>query len=115
MNHLHWPKVLGHSDDAVADFQRCLELQRGSGPGNEKPYYLRTHVALGDAYTKAEMYDEAREGWHEGQTLFPDAADLAERLAIEDHDKLLDYVLAQRSLAQGIDTDLSFLDTDGGM
>ncbi|MFQ5495009.1 MAG: FG-GAP-like repeat-containing protein, partial [Phycisphaerae bacterium] len=27
MNHLYWPRALRHSDDAVADLERCLEIQ----------------------------------------------------------------------------------------
>jgi len=113
MNHLHWPKVLRHSDDAVADFKRCIDLQKRTGSGNERPYYLRTHVALGDAYTKAGHPDEARKAWGEGLKLFPGAKELNQRLAIDDDDRLLDTVQSKRSLDQGIDTDVSFVDHKG--
>jgi len=112
MNHLHWPRALRHSDDAAADLRRCLELQAREGGGAAKPYYLRPHVALGDALTKAKAYAEARAAWRVGQQHFPDARALAERLAIEDDVELLKYVEEQRSLERPIDTDLSFLDRE---
>ncbi|MCP4593403.1 MAG: hypothetical protein GY842_21920, partial [bacterium] len=41
MNHLHWPKVLGHSDDAIADFTRCVELQAETERRPRPAYHLR--------------------------------------------------------------------------
>jgi tetratricopeptide (TPR) repeat protein len=111
MNHLHWPMAFGHSDDAIADLKSCIELQKQNGYSNKRQYCLRTHIALGDAYTKNKQYDQARKAWSEALQLFPGAQQLKERLAISDDEKLLDYVKAQRSLDKGIDTDLSFLDS----
>jgi len=111
MNHLHWPRALRHSDDAAADLTHCLKLQaRAAGP--PKDYYLRTHVALGDAYTKADKPDLARRAWREALKLFPDSPELKARLAVPDDAKLLKYVERQRNLEQPIDTDLSFLDRE---
>ena len=112
MNHLHWPRALLHSDAAAADFRRCLELQRKDEAEDTKPYLVRPHIGLGDAYTKAEQYDSARKAWSQGLQLFPTSSELKERLAIKANHKLLEYVEAKRSLDQPIDTDLSFLNTD---
>lgn len=107
MNHLHWPRALLHSDDAARDLARCVELQeRDAEP---KPYYLRSYVALGDAYTKNKQYDQARAAWRRGLKFFPRAQELRDRLAIADNGQLLKYVEDQRSLERPIDTDLAFV------
>lgn len=111
MNHLHWPRALLHSDDAAADFRRCMTLQTGDDKIG-KQYYLRSFVGLGDALTKAKRYDAARKAWRDGKTLFPEAPELAERLAIANDADLLEFVESQRSLEQPIDTSLAFLDKE---
>ena len=78
------------------------------GGGNEHAYYLRTHVALGDAYAKNKQYDEARTTWQAALTLFPEAEELTQRLAVTGNPTLLDFVQDQRNLEQAIDTDLTF-------
>ncbi len=113
INHLHWPRALLHNDAAAEDLARALELQERRG--DLQPGYLTVYVALGDAYTKAGEYKNAREAWKAGQRRFPDAPQLKERLAIEDNGELLSYVLKNRSLDQPIDTDLSFVDGIPGL
>jgi hypothetical protein len=110
MNHLHWPRALRHSNDAAADFERCLELQLGAGKPNAKDYYLRTYVGLGDAYAKNKEYRNARRAWGDGFKVFPKSTELTERLAITDNGALLEYVQTERSLEQPIDTGLTFFD-----
>ena len=112
MNHLHWPRVLGHTADAVADFKRCIELQQPDTPGNTKPYYSRGYIGLGDAHTKAKQYDQARKVWREGLKRFPQSTELKGRLAVRSDSALLEYVGAKRSLDNPVDTDFSFLDSD---
>lgn len=110
MNHLHWPRALRHSDDAVADLERCAHLQERSG--RLEPHHLRIYVCLGDAYTKAKEYDRARQAWRRGLKYFAAARELTDRLQIKDATGLLKYVESQRSLEKPIDTDLSFLDRE---
>jgi tetratricopeptide (TPR) repeat protein len=112
MNHLYWPRALRHSQDATVDFTRCIELQEQRGAGKPKPYYLLCYVALGDAYAKDGKPDKARHAWRQGLKLFPAAAELKTRLAIEDNAALLKFVENRRSLDQPIDTDLTFLDRE---
>jgi len=109
MNHLHWPRALRHSDDAVEDFKRCIELQDKDPKRDQKPYYLRSYVGLGDAHTKAKQYDDARKAWRQGLELYPESKQLKDRLAISDNGDLLDFVESVRNLEQPIDTSLSFL------
>ncbi len=110
MNHLHWPRALRHSDDAAADLETCRKLQLESGDQKAKPYYVRTYIALGDAYTKAKEYDKAREAWKDGLAVFPETVELHSRLAIAENKSLLAFVEDKRNLQQPVDTDLSFLD-----
>jgi tetratricopeptide (TPR) repeat protein len=100
MNHLHWPRALRHSAEAVEDFQRCLEL--------EPRRHERIYVLLGDAHAKNGSFGEARRVWREGQALFPRSRALVDRLALGDDDAVLTFVERARSLEQPIDTDLSF-------
>ena len=110
MNHLHWPRALLHSDAAAADLARCIELQRKSESAGPENYFVRTYVALGDAFAKAKKYDRARDAWRQGTKLFTASRELKERLSITDDSALLKYVESKRSLEQPIDTGLSFLD-----
>jgi hypothetical protein len=112
MNHLYWPRALRHSDDAVADLTRCLELPFGDpdAPSDARAPLLRVHVGLGDAHAKAKRPEEARRAWERGLEAFSESTELKERLAKVGAGDLLAYVESQRSLEQRIDTDLSFLD-----
>src|ERR1019366_5127505 len=112
INHLHWPRALRHSADAVQDLSRCVELQQRTGKSDLKPYYLLPYVALGDAYTKDRQMAKARQTWRQGLKLFPEAKRLKDRLAINDDTQLLKYVEGQCSLDRPIDTDLSFMDRE---
>jgi len=113
MNHLHWPRALLHSNDAVADFRRCISLQTRDSAGRRE-FHLRAYVGLGDALTKAKRYAEARDAWREGLKLFPDSVELTERLKWNRDDELLTFVETERSLEQPIDTSLAFLDKEPG-
>ena len=114
MNHLHWPRALRHSADAVLDFSRSLEIQQAEqrASGRSKPYYERTYILLGDAQAKNRSYEKARRVWRDGLALFPQSNDLQERLAVQEDEALLAHVEARRSLEQPIDTNFSFLDTE---
>ncbi|MBX3395641.1 MAG: VCBS repeat-containing protein [Phycisphaerae bacterium] len=110
-NHLHWPRSLLHSKDAISDFRRCIELQRRSGDESMTPYFVRTYVGLGDAYVKDKDYAAARAAWREGLDRFPEDSDIKARLSLTDDSALLRFVEDQRSLERRIDTDLGFLES----
>jgi hypothetical protein len=110
MNHLHWPRVLRHADDAVKDFKRCVQLQERDPARTSKPHYVRTHVGLGDAHVKAKAYDQAIAAWRKGLQQFPNSAELQERLAIQGHAAMLEFVGRKRGLDRPVDTSLAFLD-----
>jgi tetratricopeptide (TPR) repeat protein len=110
MNHLHWPRALRHQDNAVADFRRCLELQRAEEGANGPGYYVRPYILLGDALAKDGSDNEARQAWRDGLRIFPGSPELRERLEIDKNEALLEFVLERRSLEAPIDTDFSFID-----
>lgn len=110
MNHLHWPRALRHSDDAVVDLRRAIELQHANPADPNVGADDRSYVALGDAHCKAKQYDLAKKAWLEGLAKFPDSVDLLERLVLKSGGEQLGFVEDRRSLEQPIDTSLSFLD-----
>ena len=109
-NHLHWPRALGHADDAAADFARAVEMQRALPGGGREREHREAYVRWGDALTKDGRYDEARRAWRQGLAAFPGDEQLAARLALAGDAEQLAYVEDQRSLEREIDTDLSFLE-----
>lgn len=111
INHLHWPRALRHSDDAVADLEATVALQERQ-PGPAPAFFLRAYVALGDAYVKNGEVEKGRIAWRRGLKVFPAAAELTERLGNDEQSAVLVFVDQKRSLQQPIDTDFSFLDRD---
>ena len=109
MNHLHWPRALRHSDDAVVDFKRCLDIQSRDAAADTRGYYERTYILLGDAHAKNKAYDQARRVWRDGLKVFPRSQAMKDRLAIAGDRALLAYVEAERSLERPIDTDFGFV------
>ena len=106
MNHLHWPRALRHSADAARDLRRCIEIQQQAAERHD--YFVKPHVALGDALGKMGDYAAARQIWRRALEMFPGTSELERRLALGDDDALLEYINDQRSLERAIDTDLSF-------
>jgi hypothetical protein len=113
-NHLYWPRALRHSDDAVTDFLRCIAIQESTANKSGSAYFVRTHVALGDAYAKGGRYDEARAAWRAGLDRFPESDELHERIRERSDAELLKFIEARRNLEEPIDTNLSFLDPGRG-
>jgi enediyne biosynthesis protein E4 len=110
MNHLHWPRALRHSDDAVQDFETCMKLQDADGASGVREYYERVFVALGDAHAKNKDYAAARKTWRAGLKAFPDSQAIATRLKIVDDKSLLRFVEDVRGLEKPIDTGFAFLE-----
>ncbi len=110
MNHLHWPRMLRHSDDAIADFEICLAMQ-GAG-GGTKPHHERTYIALGDSHAKNKSYASARKIWQDGLKLFPESEAIKTRLAIKKDRKLDKFVMDARSLENPIDTNFAFIERE---
>lgn len=106
MNHLHWPRMMRHAPDAIADFMQALKIQNELNLSQPKPYFELTYLGLGDAYVKDRNHAEARAVWREGLALFPHSAKLRRRLSIADDEELEGFVKVTRSLKKPINTDM---------
>ncbi|MFQ5592356.1 MAG: tetratricopeptide repeat protein [Phycisphaerae bacterium] len=114
MNHLYWPRLLGHTTDAIEDFARCIELQQPDIPLEQMPHHVLAYIGLGDAYAKRKEYEKARQVWRDGLKRFPQSEGLQERLQVEGNSALHAFVKMRRSLNTPVDTNLSFLDDAPG-
>ncbi len=115
MNHLHWPRKLGHAPLAIADFHELIVMQRRFAPDRQRDYFALAFAGLGDSYVKnreeglGENLAKAREAWKEGLAEYPDSPDLRQRLelAAESNDAIIAYVKHLRGLEDPVDTVLS--------
>jgi hypothetical protein len=115
MNHLHWPRKLGHAPLAIADFTELISLQKGLPPEKQRDYFALGYVGLGDSYVKnrEEGFEDnmalARKSWEAGLQEYPDSPDLQKRLELMDTstDELIEYIKRLRGLEDPVDTDLA--------
>jgi len=115
MNHLHWPRKLGHAPLAIQDFTELIELQRRLTADKQRDYFALGYVGLGDAYVKnremgfEENLAKAREAWEAGLKAYPNSPDLAKRLELLDEsvEALIEFVRRLRGLEDPVDTDLA--------
>jgi tetratricopeptide (TPR) repeat protein len=122
MNHLHWPRMLGHGPLAVADFSELIAMQKTLPPEQQRDFFALAYVALGDAYVKnchlgrEAHLAKAREAWVQGLREYPKSSELQERLQLleESQDQLIEFVNKLRGLEDPVDTDLSrvWVDTE---
>ena len=108
MNHLYWPKALGHAPLSVEAFQRCIEFQK-TGLPDLQPFFILPYLGLGDALVKAGEYREAKRVWADARALLGDDERLARRLSIQNDDALTDFVDETRGLGVVVDTDLAVM------
>ncbi len=115
MNHLHWPRKLGHAPLAIADFSELISMQRALPPGKQRSYFALGYAALGDAYVKnrgeglEENLANARRAWEDGLREYADSPELRHRLELlrQSPDETIEYVRRLRGLEDPVDTDLS--------
>jgi tetratricopeptide (TPR) repeat protein len=108
VSYLFWPKVFGRAKLGVADLEQAREFQNA---GPKRPYYVRTWIALGDGYWKADALEKARAAWQHGLKEFPDNATLKGRLA-QESDALKACIEDVLDPAKRVDTDLKDLWTN---
>jgi tetratricopeptide (TPR) repeat protein len=105
VSYLFWPKVFGRVALGLKDLERALEIQRGEP---KRPYHVRTYVALGDGYWKADDLPRARAMWQQGLKEFPRNPALERRLGADA--AALSAIIEQAfDPAKRVDTDLSGL------
>ncbi|MFH0981609.1 MAG: FG-GAP-like repeat-containing protein [Planctomycetota bacterium] len=115
MNHLHWPRKLGHAPLAIKDFTELIALQKSLPSEKQRDYFALGYVGLGDAYVKnreenlEENLARARAAWEQGLKEFPNSPDLRKRLDLlaQSTDQLIDFIERLRGLEDPVDTDLA--------
>jgi tetratricopeptide (TPR) repeat protein len=115
MNHLHWPRKLGHAPLAITDFSELIELQKKLPPEKQRDYFALGYVGLGDSYVKnrdnglEENLADARQVWERGLEEYPNEQELKVRLALaaKSTDELIEYIRKLRGLGDPVDTDLA--------
>jgi hypothetical protein len=115
MNHLHWPRKLGHAPLAIRDFTELIELQKKLPAEKQRDYFALGYVGLGDSYVKnrEEGFEEnlakARQTWERGLSEYPDEQEFKVRLELmaKSTDELIEYVKDLRGLEDPVDTDLA--------
>ena len=115
MNHLHWPRKLGHAPLAIKDFTELIAMQKQLPPAKHRDYFALGYVGLGDSYVKnreqgfEENLAKARQTWQQGLKEYPNSKDLQVRLEMLERstDELIEYIKDLRGLEDPVDTDLS--------
>jgi tetratricopeptide (TPR) repeat protein len=115
MNHLHWPRKLGHAPQAIQDFEELIEIQNKYTPSRQREYFALAHVCLGDAHVKNRengfetSMAGAEAAWREGLKRYPSSPELRQRLELleRSHDELIEFIGRLRGLEDPVDTDLS--------
>lgn len=115
MNHLHWPRKLGHAPMAIKDFSELIALQNRLATEKKGDYFALGYVGLGDSYLKnreeglEENIAKALEVWRQGLQEHPNSEDLKVRLelAARSEEELIEYVRRKRGLGDPVDTDLA--------
>jgi tetratricopeptide (TPR) repeat protein len=103
-SYLYWPKVFGRGPLAVADLEEAVALARSAEP--RRRVYVRSWIALGDAYWRTDQRQRARETWREAAALFPGEPGVAERLALAD-EAVEPYLYERLDPNLRVDTDLT--------
>jgi tetratricopeptide (TPR) repeat protein len=104
-SYLYWPKVFGRAPLAVADLERAVALAKAD---RQRPYHVRSFIALGDAYWKVDEPEKARATWEDALRRFPGNAALTARLAHQG-DELAALIEADLDPEKRVDTDLTIL------
>jgi tetratricopeptide (TPR) repeat protein len=104
-SYLFWPRIFGRVPLGLRDLEKALEIQRAEA---KRPFHVRTYVALGDGYWKADDLPRARETWQQGLKEFPGNTAL-ERRVQADAAALSAIVEQALDPAKRVDTDLSEL------
>jgi tetratricopeptide (TPR) repeat protein len=114
MNHLHWPRSLGHAPLAIRSFEELIVLQNSFAPEKRLDHFALAYIALGDSHVKnratglEESLGKARKAWQEGLAEFPESDELHNRMQLLDTspDELIRYIRRLRGLEDPVNTDL---------
>jgi tetratricopeptide (TPR) repeat protein len=102
VSYLFWPKVFNRAPMGVADLEQAMKVQKN---GPRQDYYVKTYIALGDAYWKTDQLAKAQATWQEGLKLFPKSVELKTRIS-QKGDDLKNTIEANFDPNKRVDTDL---------
>ncbi|MCE9592559.1 MAG: tetratricopeptide repeat protein [Planctomycetes bacterium] len=74
-----WPPIFGKQAEAIHNFEILVE-QQSHGPS--APQFANTHLCLGNLYQQSGQMDKAKAAWQQGLALFPDDAELKQKLEL---------------------------------
>jgi tetratricopeptide (TPR) repeat protein len=77
VSYTFWPPIMGKQQAAISHFETLVAQQGRSAP---RPEFAQTYLFLGNLYEQTGQGERAREVWSQGFGLFPDSAELRERL-----------------------------------
>ena len=111
-SYLYWPVIFGRAPLGVADLQAAMKLQKADAEsGIQKSFYVRTYIALGDAYWKIDNLDKARQTWADGLKEFRGNAALNARVSAQG-DALKALIGDTYEVTKRVDTSLEELRTE---
>ena len=108
-SYLFWPKVFNRTRLGVADLQHAMDLQ--AADRKHRSYYVRTYIALGDAYWKGDEFAKAAATWEAGLKAFPDSTALKQRLSLTG-EQLKTFMDETYDPSKRVNTDLKELWSD---
>lgn len=77
-----WPPVFGKKSAAIKQFELLVQQQASLAPA---PRHAQVHLLLGNLHMELGQAEAAIAAWQAGLMLFPDDAELAASLALQDH------------------------------
>jgi tetratricopeptide (TPR) repeat protein len=106
LNHLYWPRLMGHLPASQTDLEYSVALTR-SFPAILQTFIPQAYVALGDVFAKDGQVQTARNVWLNGKEVLSVSSLLDARLAIP-QDRLTDEENNTiRGLGVPVETDLT--------
>ncbi|HEY1349416.1 MAG TPA: hypothetical protein VGF67_07325 [Ktedonobacteraceae bacterium] len=106
LNHLYWPRLMGHLPASQTDLEYAVALTR-SFPAILQTFIPQAYVALGDVFAKDGQVQVARNVWLNGKEVLSVSSLLDARLAIP-QDRLTDEENNTiRGLGVPVETDLT--------
>jgi tetratricopeptide (TPR) repeat protein len=107
-SYLFWPRVFMRTKLGIDDLQEAMKIQKAEP---KRAYHVRTYIALGDGYWKADDTAQATSIWRAGLAEFPGNQALQARLAA-DPEQLTALMDAAYDSTKRVDTSLQDLWAD---
>lgn len=106
LNHLYWPRLMGHLPAAQTDLQYAVALTRPF-PAILRTFTPQAYVALGDVFAKDGQAQVGRNVWLNGKEVVPASSLLDARLNIPQNQLTDEENNTLRGLGVPVETDLT--------